>query len=104
MAKYDKTQSDNKHLQNIGSAKYLHVDGSVTTPITVVPSSKGCSLLRVILNTNGGVLTLRSGSRVVGVIALDAPEGPFPYGVWCENGLIAECSAALDATIVFDSL
>lgn len=102
MAKYDKVQSDNKHLQNINSAKFAHLDGAATT--TVVPSTKGCSLLRVILNTNGGVITLRTGSRVVAVIATDAPEGPFPYGVWCENGLIAECSGALDATVVFDSI
>lgn len=104
MAGYSKVQSDNKHLQNMNSAKYLHVDGSSTDPIVVVPATKGCSLLRVILNTNGSTLRLRTGSRVVAVIASDALEGSFPYGVWCENGLIAECGGSLDATIVFDSI
>lgn len=103
MADYNRRlQSDNKHLQNIGSAKFAHLDGAASA--TIVPNTKGCSLLRVILNTNGAVITLRSGSRVVGIIATDAPEGPFPYGVWCENGLIAECSGAVDATVVFDSI
>jgi len=102
MAGYTKVQSDNKHLQNAGSAQFKHLDGSVTTT-QVVPATDSCSLLRVVLNTNGNVVTLRTGSRVIGVIANDAPEGTFPYGVWCENGLIADCGGAVDVTIVFDS-
>lgn len=102
MANYKKVQSDNKHLQNVDSARYVHIDAAGTYPI--VPATKGACLLRVILNTNGGVITLRSGSRVIGVIALDAPEQSFPYGVWCENGLTAEAAGTVDATIVFDSV
>lgn len=97
------SKTDNRHLKNMGSAKYVHLDGSKTTPIQIVAATTSCDLLRVILNTNGSTLTLRSGSRVVAVIANDAPEGPFPFGVECDKGLIAECSGALDATIVFDS-
>lgn len=103
MSIFRKVQSDNKHLQNIGSAKYVHVDGSSTAPQNIVPATKAASLLRVILNTNGNTLTLRSGSRVIAVIANDAPEGPFPFGVYCENGLTVECGGTVDATIVFDS-
>lgn len=98
-----KTQSDNKHLANQTSAKYFYVDGGVTTPQTVIPSGAGGRLLRVILNTNGAVITLKNGSRFVGEIATDAPEGPFPYGVYCENGLTVQASGACSATVVFDT-
>lgn len=79
----------------------MYLDGTVTTPITIVPSTKGCRLLRVILNTNGATLRLRSGSRVIANIATDATEQTFNYGVYCDSGLIAECGGPLDATIVF---
>lgn len=103
MADYGKrVQSDNQHLADLTSARYVHLDGSVATPQTVIPSTSGGRLLRVILNTNGAALLLRSGSRVIGIIAADAPEGVFPYGVYCENGLIYEAGGAVDATVVFD--
>lgn len=101
MADYSrKTASDNRHLGRLTSSKFVHLDGA--TPTTIVPATSGCSLVGVILNTNGNTLTLRTGSRVIAVIAADAPEGVFPYGVYCENGLIAECGGALDATVKFD--
>lgn len=102
MANYtNKTQSDNQNLSNLTGAKFKRLDGSVTTPITIIPSTTGGRLLRVILNTNGATVLLRTGSRVIAVIALDAPEGSFNYGVYCENGLIAECGGVVDATVVF---
>jgi hypothetical protein len=62
-------------------------------------------LLRVILNTNGGTVTLRNGtggaSDVIGIIALDAPEGSFNYGVFCPNGIYVDTGTVVDCTIVF---
>ena len=99
MADYSKkTKSDNKHLELGTSAKFVYIDGSVTAPVVV--STTGVSLLRVILNTNGATLNLKSGSRQIGTIASDAPEGPFPYGIYCENGLTYQASGALDVTLV----
>lgn len=96
-----KTRSDNRHLQNLTGAKFVHVDGSDTTPVTVF--STGGQLLRVILNTNGASLNLKSGSRQIGTIASDAAEDTFHYGIYCENGLTYQASGALSATLVFDN-
>jgi hypothetical protein len=96
-----KVQADNSALSNLTSARFVWIDGSVTTPQTVVAANTGCRLLRVILNTNGATLKVRTGSRVVATIASDAPEQTFNYGVYCENGLIYEAGGALDATLVF---
>lgn len=93
-----KIQSDNKHLANQTSARYAHVASGTTT----VRASAG-RLLRVILNTNGSTVTLRDGSDVIGIIASDAPEGTFNYGVYCNNSIIAECGGNVDATIVYSS-
>lgn len=96
-----KTQSDNSHLANGTSARFVHVDGSVTTPQTIVALGTGCRLLRVIINTVGGTLKLRTGSDVIAVLSATAGPGTFNYGVYCDNGLIFECSTTMDATIVF---
>lgn len=96
-----KTQGDNVHLQNLTGARFAHIDGSVTTPITV--RTGGTRLLRVILNTNGATLTLKDGaSEVIGIIALDAPENTYNYGIYCDTSLVVQAGGALDATIVFD--
>lgn len=101
MADYKKNvQSENKHLSNGTSARFVHIDGSVTT-LQTARSSAG-RLLRVILNTNGATLTLRNGTEVIGIIALDAPEGTFNYGVYCNDSIKYQASGALDATLVFD--
>lgn len=91
---------DNKHLEALTSAKWVHLDGSVTTPVTIRATAG--RLQKVILNTNGATITLRNGSEVIGIIAADAPEGPFPYGIFCNTSIIATCSGAVDATVVFE--
>lgn len=96
-----KTQSAQQSAENLVGANYLYVDGGVTTPVTVIPSGVGGRLLRVILNTNGATLILKNGARFVGVIATDAPEGTFNYGVYCENGLTVQASGPVDATVIF---
>lgn len=103
MAIFKKVQSDNKHLQNLDSGRFVHVDGGTAT-VPLIPSTKAGCLLRVVLNTNGLGILLRSGSRVVGQIATDAPEQTFNYGAWCENGLTAEVTGTGSATILFDTV
>ncbi len=96
-----KIQSDNSHLANLTSGRFVHIDGSVTTPVTILGGARRLS--RVVLNTNGATLRLKNGAfEVVGVIASDAPENTFWYGVWCGNGIVYEASGALSATLVFD--
>lgn len=101
MVDYSKgTQSTNSGVSDQNSARYRHIDGSVTTPITV--RNSGCRLLRVILNTNGATVTIRDGSSdVVAVIALDAPENTYNYGLYIKNSLQVIAGGAVDATIVY---
>lgn len=94
-----RTQGDNKHLQDSTSARFVHVPASSTG--LVIRATAG-RLLRVVLNTNGGTVTLKNGaSDVIGIIALDAPEGTFNYGVFCPNGIIVDTGATVDCTVVF---
>jgi ApbE superfamily uncharacterized protein (UPF0280 family) len=94
-----RTETDNKHLENLTSARFVHVPASQTD--LVVRATAG-RLLRVILNTNGGTVTLRNGdSDVIGIIALDAPEGTFNYGVYCSNGIQVDTGTVVDCTVVF---
>jgi hypothetical protein len=97
-----KIKPDNSHLSDLTSAKFLRIDGSAT-PTTVVAAGTGCNLLRVILNTNGATIGLRSNSRQIGTIALDAPEGTFNYGIYCSDGLQVDTGGAVDVTVVFAS-
>lgn len=99
MADYKKKiQSENKHLSNLTTARYAHVPASQTK---TVRASAG-RLLRVVLNTNGGTVTLRDGSDVIGIIASDAPETTFDYGVYCNTSIVCETGATCDVTVVFD--
>lgn len=99
MADYKrKTQSDNKHLSNLTSARMSHVSASTTETIR----NGACRLIRVVLNTNGGVVIIRDGTEVIATIALDAPEGPFEYGGYIATSLICEVGATADVTVVWD--
>ena len=90
---------DNKHLEGLTSARFVHVPAS---SVDLVIRATAGRLLRVILNTNGGTVTLRNGdSEVIGIIASDAPEGTFHYGVYCGNGIQVDTGATVDATVVF---
>lgn len=93
-------QSDNKSLKNLTSARFVNIDGSTTNPVPVFTG--GGRLIRITLNTNGATLNVKSGSRQIANITLDAPEGTFDYGVYCENGLTYQASGAGDWTLVFD--
>lgn len=102
MADYSKKiQADNKHLANLTSARFVHIDGSDTTLKTARATSG--RLLRVILNTNGATLTLRNGTEVISIIALDAPEQTFIYGIYCSDSIKYQAGGVLDATLVFEA-
>lgn len=94
-----RTKSDNKHLSDLTGAKWVHIDGSDITlkTVSIVPKR----LLRVVLNTNGATLTLRNGTEVIGIIALDAPETTYYYGIYCNDSIKYQAGGALDATLVF---
>lgn len=92
-----KIQSSLEHAANLTSARYAHVPASTTK---TVRSGAG-RLLKVVLNTNGGTVTLRDGSDVIGIIASDAPETTFEYGIYCNNSIICETGATCDVTVVF---
>lgn len=93
-----KTQSAQKSLSNLTGARYVHVPASST----VTARSTAGRLIRVVLNTNGGTVTLRDGSDVIGIIASDAVEGTFDYGVYCNNSIVCETGSTCDVTVVFD--
>lgn len=95
-----KIQDSNKGLSNLTTARFLHIDGSKTSGTVI---NQPARLLRVVLNTNGATVTLKNGAQeVVGIIASDAPEQTFNYGIWCNSSIRFECSGVVDATIVFD--
>ena len=94
-----RTAADNKHMEGLTSGRFVHVPASQTNYVVRATSGR---LLRVILNTNGGTVTLKNGySEVIGIIASDAPEGTFNYGVYCGNGIYVDTGATADCTVVF---
>ena len=85
-------------MASMASARWVRLPASATT---TVRSTSG-TLVRVVLLTNGGTVTLRDGSRVLGQIALDAPEGTYTFGAYCQTSIIAETGSTVDALVVFD--
>ena len=93
-----KVQSDNNHLANLTTARYAYVPASTTETVR----DRAGRLIRVVLNTNGGTVTLRDGSDVIGIIASDAPETTFEYGIYCNNSIVCETGATCNVTVVYD--
>jgi len=94
-----RTVGDNKHLAGLTSARYVRVTAAGSNLPIRTTSGR---LLRVILNTNGATVTVKDGlSDIIGIIAIDAPEGSFNYGIFCTNGIYVDVSGAVDCTIVF---
>lgn len=103
MADYGKkTQSDNRHLANLTSGRFVHIEGSAAL-VTVLGITSGGRLLRVVNSTKGLSLNIRSGSRVVGTIGTGSPEGTYNYGVYCENGIQVDVGGSGSATLVFQT-
>lgn len=85
-------------LNILANAKYKHVPASTTATVKSTPGT----LMRIVLNTNGGVVLVRNGSEVIASIAADAPETTFDYGVYCNSKIIVETGVTCDVTVVFD--
>lgn len=79
-------QTDNSHLSNLTSARFVHLDGT-TTPGTIVPVGQGCRVLRVNVLAKGVGFTIHSGSRQVGVFATTTLEGSYNIGAYLTDGL-----------------
>src|ERR1700746_1047997 len=87
MADYGKkVQSDNKHLSNSTSARFVHVDGSKAQ--VVVRSGAG-RLLRAVINTAGVNAIVRDGSTVIGNISTTMT-GTLIYGVYCNTSITVD--------------
>lgn len=97
MAESHRTQSDNTHLENLTSGKFVHLTAAGTYTIK---NTRG-RLVRVILNLNGGAVTVRNGSEVIGIIAADAIEGTYDYGVYCDDSIVVDLGNTGDITVVF---
>lgn len=92
-------KGDNKHLETMADARFSHVVASTTKTVANGPAT----LMRIVLNTNGGVVLVRNGSEVIASIAADAPEGNIDYGVFCSDSLVVETGATCDVTVVFNA-
>lgn len=79
------TRGGNKNTQDLVGAQFVHIDGG--TLVTVVPNTAGARLIRVVINTKGLSLNIRSGSRVIGVIGAAVVEQELDYGVYCDSGI-----------------
>lgn len=102
MADYKKkTQGTNKNTQDLVGAQYVLIDGSVSL-VPVVPATTGCRLIRVVNNTKGLSLNIRSGSRVIGTIGTAVAEGSYMYGVYCDSGIQVDVGGSGgNVTLVF---
>lgn len=95
-----KTQTDNSHLANATSAKFIHLDGGDLTPKDLPSSHR---MLRVVVIAKGIAFTVRNGPRVIGNFATTTPEGTYEFGVYCENALrIDGISGSGSTLVVFD--
>lgn len=98
-----RTQSTNKNTQDAVGAQFVLIDGS-SALVTVEPITVGCRLIRVVNNTKGLSLNIRSGSRVIGTIGSTVAEGIFMYGVYCDSGIQVDVGGSGgNATIVFST-
>lgn len=97
------TRGSNKNTQDLVGAQYVLIDGSAPL-VTVVPPTAGARLIRVVNNTKGLSLNIRSGSRVIGTIGSAVAEGSFTYGVYCDSGILVDVGGSGgNATLVFSS-
>lgn len=95
-----KTQTDNKHLSNLTSARQYPIDGGKATD-TIRP--KCGRLMRVIISTKGLAFTINDGSKPLFVAATTTAEGTYDIGVYCDTNIkLAGCSGTGFALVAFD--
>ena len=101
-----RVKSDNRHLGILSGyeGRWVHLGAGDTATKTISPrSGEPVVLHRIVLNTNGALVTLRDSSvGVIGVIALDAPEQPFEYALKLRGNLVIE-NGGSDITVVFSN-
>ncbi len=97
-----KIQGDNRHLGILSGFGTEWEHGEPGETVTVTPRSGQIVVLhKIILNTNGGAVTVRdSAVGVIATIASDAPEGTFDYQLPITGNLIVEVASTSDVTIV----
>lgn len=94
-----KIRSESGYHQSQTGARYTYVPASTGKTIT----TSGASLLRVILLTNGGVVTIKTTKgEVIGNIALDAPEQSFPFGIYLQDGIRVETGATCEVLVAWE--
>lgn len=106
MADYTKkTQTDNKHLSNLTSARNYHIDGGQASKVV---RSKAGRLIRIIVNSKGLAFIVRDGiiannGPILASFATTTIEGTYDYGTYCVNGItIDNVSGSGSATLIFD--
>ena len=92
-----KTQSENAHLANLTSARYVYIDGGQTA---VTARSTAGRLLRIVIFTKGLAFIVDNGSEPVANVATTTPEGTYDCGIYCDanikvNGISGSGSALL---------
>lgn len=99
MADYSKkTQSDNKHLSNETSARFVHIDGSKAQVIVRTGAGR---LLRVVIGTAGVVCTIRDASNVITNVSSTAV-GTLNLGVYVNTSIIVDVvSGTGSLTVVY---
>lgn len=102
MADYkDKIQSENRHLGNLTSARFVHIDGGKTA-VTVLPGDG--RLHRIVINSKGLAFTVRNGTDIVANVATTTVEGTLNYGIYCANNInVNGISGTGSATLVFSA-
>lgn len=99
MADYSKkTQSDNKHLSNETSARFVHIDGSKAQVIVYPGAGR---LLRVVIGTAGVVSVIRDGTKVIGQTS-STSAGTLNFGVYVNTNITVDVvSGTGSMTVVF---
>lgn len=96
-----KTQGSNRHLADLTSARWVHIDGSVTSTKVVRP--KAGRLLKITVNAKGVGFTIANGSETIATFATTTVEGDYSFGVYCDaNITITGITGTGSTTIVFD--
>lgn len=90
-ADYSKrVQSADKHLSNITSSRFAHIDGSKAQ--TVVRPGAG-RLLNVVICTKGIAFVVRNGPTIIGSFATTSPEGTYDFGVYFNTNLTVDVAS-----------
>lgn len=95
-----KIQADNRHLQDLTSARNAAIDGGKTN---FVARPRAGRVLKVVISTKGLAFSINDGSKPLFVAATTTPENTYEIGTYCENNInVAGISGSGFALLVFD--